>query len=79
MSFFGNKISIVYQYENTTGTGDGGHIFYSSNDTHAPIETAKIDTNGMTITQDNDSSNLGENSLSIANTSSNNNIALSNK
>jgi hypothetical protein len=41
------------QFLNASGTGTGGHIFYTSNSTTAPIETGKFDTNGMTITQDN--------------------------
>jgi hypothetical protein len=41
------------QFLNASGTGTGGHIFYTSNSTTAPIETGKFDINGMTITQDN--------------------------
>ena len=41
------------QFLNASGTGTGGHIFYTSNSTTAPRETGKFDSNGMTITQDN--------------------------
>lgn len=37
------------QFLNASGTGNGGHKFYTSNSTTAPIETATFDINGMTI------------------------------
>jgi hypothetical protein len=37
------------KFLNVSGTGVGGHAFYTSNSTTAPIETARFDTNGMTI------------------------------
>ena len=37
------------QFLNASGSGVGGHYFYSSNDTNAPIQTARIDTDGITI------------------------------
>jgi hypothetical protein len=37
------------QFLNVAGTGSGGHKFYTSNSTTAPINTATFDANGMTI------------------------------
>jgi hypothetical protein len=37
------------QFLNASGSGTGGHKFYTSNSTTAPIETATFDINGMTI------------------------------
>ena len=37
------------KFLNVSGTGSGGHKFYTANSTTAPINTATFDTNGMTI------------------------------
>jgi len=37
------------QFLNVSGTGEGGHKFYSANSTTAPVNTATIDFNGLTI------------------------------
>lgn len=37
------------QFLNVSGTGSGGHKFYTSNSTTAPVNTATIDLNGLTI------------------------------
>ena len=42
-------ITNALQFLNVSGTGVGGHAFYTSNSTTAPIETARFNTNGMTI------------------------------
>jgi hypothetical protein len=41
------------KFLNCSGTGSGGHQFYTSNSTTAPIKTSTIDINGMTIEKDN--------------------------
>jgi len=42
-------VTNALQFLNVSGTGIGGHAFYTANSTTAPIETARFDTNGMTI------------------------------
>ena len=37
------------KFLNVSGTGSGGHKFYTANSTTAPVNTATFDTNGMTI------------------------------
>lgn len=37
------------QFLNSSGTGSGGHSFYVSTSTSEPVETARFDSNGMTI------------------------------
>ena len=37
------------KFLNVSGTGSGGHKFYTANSTTAPINTATFDVNGMTI------------------------------
>lgn len=41
--------SNALQFLNCSGTGTGGHKFYTSNSTLAPVNTATIDINGLTI------------------------------
>lgn len=41
--------SNALQFLNCSGTGTGGHKFYTSNSTLAPVNTATIDVNGLTI------------------------------
>jgi hypothetical protein len=43
------SITNALQFLNVSGTGSGGHKFYTSNSTTAPINTATIDFNGLTI------------------------------
>jgi len=42
-------ITNALKFLNVSGTGEGGHKFYSANSTTAPVNTATIDVNGLTI------------------------------
>ena len=66
------------QFLNASGTGNGGHKFYTSNSTHAPLCTGTIDENGYTILIDNDNGNYYANGISISNSGTFNNIILNN-
>lgn len=37
------------KFLNVSGSGSGGHWFYTANDTTAPVQTARIDIDGITI------------------------------
>jgi len=37
------------KFLNVSGSGSGGHWFYTANDTIAPVQTARIDTDGITV------------------------------
>lgn len=41
------------KFLNCSGSGVGGHYFYTSNSTTAPIETARLDINGFSIIKNN--------------------------
>jgi hypothetical protein len=41
--------SKALKFLNVSGSGSGGHWFYTANDTTAPVQTARIDTDGLTI------------------------------
>jgi hypothetical protein len=50
---FTEPVTNALQFLNCSGTGMGGHKFYTSNSTTAPVNTATIDTIGLTIEKDN--------------------------